>query len=166
MKWYASHRYTWNSPASDELKEFGFRQSANFVFEKLTDAAILRKHPDVAEEDEWRWFSSYKLSTPETEHDDSHTVRTTDADLGHERNIFEDTLTDLQQEFLDRLQYRVGRLGITPYIELDFSSAKWCISEIILGPRVNRVLAVPALEMLCRSQRYKFQLNHSVISYR
>ncbi len=163
---YASHKHTWSSPASDELKEFSFQQSANFVFDKLTDAAILRKHPDFAEEDEWRWFSSYKLIPPETEHDDCDTVRTADADVGHDRDIFEDTLADLQHEFLGRLRYRVGRLGLTPYIELDFSSTKWCICEIMLGPRVNKSLAVPVLEMLCRSQGYQFRVNHSEIPYR
>lgn len=163
---YASFKHTWQVVPSNDLKDFSFQSSADFVFDKLIDLAILRKHIGFEEENEWRWFSSYKLETPTLDCIEDQTTEESTQPNDESESIFTSVLNELKLDFQERAKYRSGRFGKTPYIELDFSASKWCVQEVMLGPRTDASVARPMLEALAKDLGYSFTINSSTIPYR
>jgi len=119
------------------------------------DQSAFHKDAEFSEEEEWRSVRTYRLEGSELE---KNMIE------GKGPGVFGKVIQEFQRELVKRRQVRVGRYGLTPYINVAIQPE--FINEIVCGPRTAKELTESSLKMLMKKFGFVFEISRSKATYR
>ncbi|WP_164102256.1 DUF2971 domain-containing protein [Candidatus Laterigemmans baculatus] len=136
-----------SSPAADDQE--ACIKSGRLAADRVLRACAAHKSAAFAEEKEYRLFAQLRHieQLGSTKSPGSSPARPVIAE-----NIWDQIDRAMQSNRAACRRYRIGRFGMTPYVELEFQPI--CVQKIILGPRCKFVRQAEAVQMMLETFGY------------